>query len=164
MSERFEQVTQVLGDVVDRAETSLRGLCHLAGHEKVDFASVIFIIGETLVNLRPSELREAVRYQRINRLAVLEQADDVVDANSSAFDYCVAAADSTVRFPEVSNILIRLLTRAVPCCQPLARNRDREGADFGLLPQTDSGATAPAAGPPGYPPPRRAARARPALP
>ena len=30
----------------------------------------------------------------INRLAVLEQADDIEDANASAFDYCVAAPNA----------------------------------------------------------------------
>ena len=55
-----------------RARTSLRSERHLPGNEQIDLPSVVFIIGEALVNLRSGELREAVGCQRVDRFATLE--------------------------------------------------------------------------------------------
>ena len=63
------------------AKTSLRRQRHLSGHEQVDLSSVVFIVGQALVNLRSGKLREAVCPQRVNRFAILKQADDIVDGN-----------------------------------------------------------------------------------
>ncbi len=47
------------------------------------------LIGKALVNLGSGELREAVCPQRVNRFAVLEQANYVVDGNPGSFNYGV---------------------------------------------------------------------------
>ncbi|SPF54348.1 hypothetical protein SBA4_6330014 [Candidatus Sulfopaludibacter sp. SbA4] len=46
---------------------------------------MVFIVGKTLVNVRSGELREAVCPQRVNRFAILKQANDVVDSNPGTF-------------------------------------------------------------------------------
>ncbi len=68
-----------------QARTSIRSRRHLPGNEQVDLSSVVFIVGEALVNLRSGELREAVCRQRVYRFAILKQANDVVDGNPGTF-------------------------------------------------------------------------------
>ena len=52
---------------------------------------MVFIVGEAFVNLRSGQLREAVRLYRIDCLAILKQADDVVHGDAGAFHYGVPA-------------------------------------------------------------------------
>lgn len=65
----------------DRGGTSRRRRGHLPGSEQVDLAAVVFIVGKTLVNLRSGQLRETIGPHRFDRLAVLQQADDIVHGN-----------------------------------------------------------------------------------
>ena len=50
---------------------------------------MVFIVGEAFVNLRSGQLRKAVCPQRVNSLAILKQADDVVHGNPGALYYGV---------------------------------------------------------------------------
>src|ERR1700722_4336552 len=75
----------------DRAGTSLQSRGHLPGNEQVDLSPVVFIVGETFVNLGPGQLRKAVRPQSVNSLAILKQANDVVHGNPSALHHGVPA-------------------------------------------------------------------------
>jgi hypothetical protein len=54
-----------------QAGTSLRRTRHLLSDKQVDLPTVVFIVGKTLVDLRPFELREAPCRQRVNRFAIL---------------------------------------------------------------------------------------------
>jgi len=62
---------------------------------------VVFIVGEALIDLGSGELREAVRRQSVDCFAVLEQTDDVVDADSRAFD-CRMATPHARRADDVA--------------------------------------------------------------
>jgi hypothetical protein len=44
---------------------------HLASHKHVNFAAMILIVGQALVNLRTRQVRETLRNQTINGFAVL---------------------------------------------------------------------------------------------
>ena len=91
------QITSVTVSLIQAREwssrkPSLRRTRHLLGDEQVDLPAVVFIVGKTLVNLRPRELREAPCRQPVNRFAILQKANDDVDADSGAFHYGVAAS------------------------------------------------------------------------
>jgi len=84
----FQQIAQVLGHIMVEQELSLRG--HLPGDQQIDLAAVILIIGKTLINLRARELGKTVRRHRFYGLAILKQANDVVNTDSSALNDRVA--------------------------------------------------------------------------
>lgn len=69
--------------------------CYLSRDQEIYFTAVIFIIGKAFVDLRASNLRETSR-KRIDRFAILEQADNIVDAHPSFFNVSCAAADAGV--------------------------------------------------------------------
>src|SRR5437870_6094671 len=71
----------------------LRRLCHLPRDQKINFTAMIFVVREAFVNLRAGNVGKTVRYG-INRFAVLQKTDDVMDADARAFNPCVPAADS----------------------------------------------------------------------
>jgi hypothetical protein len=75
VAELFQQIAQVVGDVIDPAGISLRSRGHLPGNQQIDLTPVVFIVGEAFVNLRSGQLREAVCRHRIDSLAILKQAD-----------------------------------------------------------------------------------------
>ena len=58
----------------------------MLGEQKIDLVPVIFVIGEAFVNLRFGEAGEAGDEDAVHRFAILQQANDVVDANPSAFN------------------------------------------------------------------------------
>ena len=93
MAELTDQVAQERRARRGRARTSPGVWRHLPGNEQVDLATVVFIEGEALVNLRFRDIREAVFPQRINRFAVLHQANDIVDCDSGPFNNGVPAPD-----------------------------------------------------------------------
>ena len=68
----------------DQAGTSLGGRSHLSCNEQVDLSAMVFIAGQPLVNLRSGKVRETIDGHRVNCLAILKQADDVMHANSGA--------------------------------------------------------------------------------
>lgn len=70
----------------------MRRARHLSRDQEINFTTVIFVVGKAFVNLRASNLRETSR-KRIDRFAILEQADNIVDANPSALNASCAAAD-----------------------------------------------------------------------
>ena len=55
---------------------------------------MVFVVGKTLIDLGPCELRETFRRQSIDGFASLEEADDIVDTNSSALYGGVTAPDA----------------------------------------------------------------------
>src|SRR4029077_4913431 len=71
----------------------LRRLSQLPRDQQIDFATVIFVIGEALVNLRASNIGKTVR-DRIDCFAVLQKADHVVNTDACSFDPRVTAANS----------------------------------------------------------------------
>ncbi len=84
VTEFFEQVTQVFRHVIIEQE--------LHSEARAIFPPVVFIVGQALVDLGSGELREAVHRQGVDCFAVLEEADDIVDADSGAFHDRVATA------------------------------------------------------------------------
>jgi hypothetical protein len=71
----------------------LRRLGQLPRDQQIDFATVIFVIGEALVNLRASNIGKTVR-DRIDCFAVLQKGDHVVHTDACSFDPRVTAANS----------------------------------------------------------------------
>ncbi len=66
---------------------------HLARHQQVNFSPMVLVVGQTLVCLGLRERREAVRGRAIDGLAVVQQADDVVDSDPRALHARIAASD-----------------------------------------------------------------------
>ena len=65
---------------------------HLASHEVVNFGAKVLVAGQALVHVRALQVGEAAA-DLIHASAVDDQPDDVVDANPSAFDARVPAAE-----------------------------------------------------------------------
>ena len=60
---------------------------------------MVFIVGQAFVNLRSGQLREAVRLYRIDCLAILKQADDIVHGDAGAFGSAYGVSTGTARLP-----------------------------------------------------------------
>src|SRR6266567_1082026 len=71
----------------------LRRLRHLPRDQKINFTTMIFVVRKTFVNLRAGNIRKTGRYG-INRFAVLQKTDDVMNTDARAFNPCLSAADS----------------------------------------------------------------------
>ena len=71
----------------------LRRLSQLPRDQQIDFATMIFVIGEAFVNLRASNIGKTVR-DGIDCFAVLQKADHVVNTDACSFDPRVTAANS----------------------------------------------------------------------
>ena len=120
VAELFEQMAQSLGHVVIEQElhSDVRAICR--GNEQVYLAAVVFVVSETLVNLRSSELREAVCRHRLNCFTILKQANDIVNGSSDAFHDGMATPnahrtdDVTIRFRDrLHELLFRRASQAV---------------------------------------------------
>ncbi len=110
---------------------------------------MVFIVGQALVDLGSGELREAVHRQSVDCFAVVEEADDIVDADSGAFHDRVAtphpcqADDIAVGFRSRFHAL--MLRFACPSVN----------ADHAATPTTLPGALRRGAPEPGLPLPER---------
>jgi len=91
VAELFEQIAQIFGHVVIEQEFHSLIMRHLTGNEQVDLSTVVFVVGKTLVNLSACELWEGFRRQRVHAFTILEQSNHIVDTNSGALDYRIAA-------------------------------------------------------------------------
>src|SRR5687767_597441 len=72
--------------VSGRAETSRCADSQLSSHQQIDLPAMVFIVSKALVDLSASERRKATRDDAVDRLAVLQQAHNVMDADPSPFD------------------------------------------------------------------------------
>lgn len=88
-------------------------------NQKVDFPTMVLIESKTLVNLCLRQGREGAGKNAINGLAILKQADDIMDANARAFDNGIAAANSW----DATNIPIAFRG----CCHNLVIHTTRRG-------------------------------------
>src|SRR5262245_60475186 len=68
-------------------------LGQLPRDQQIDFATMIFVISQALVNLRATNIGKTVR-DGIDCFAVLQQADHVVNTDACSFDPRVTAANS----------------------------------------------------------------------
>lgn len=60
-------------------------LTHLLGNQSVDFNSMILVVGEAFVNLRPSDAWEAAT-NFIHARTIDEEAHHIMHANTSSFN------------------------------------------------------------------------------
>lgn len=68
--------------------------CHLLSYKHVDLPAVIFVEGQAFVDLRPRKVgKTAVADHAVHGFTVLQQRDDVVNANTRAFDSGMATAN-----------------------------------------------------------------------
>jgi hypothetical protein len=75
-----------------RAGTSRCRRGHLASDEHVNLAAVILVIRKALIDLGAGDVREAASYHAIHRFPILEEADDIMNADERALNNGVAAA------------------------------------------------------------------------
>lgn len=66
----------------------------MLGHEQVNLAAMVLVVGQTLVNLRPGQIRKAAGNKRVDGFAVLQQTHDIMHSNAGAFDDRASGADS----------------------------------------------------------------------
>ena len=70
------------------------GRRHLPSDEEINLAPMILIVRQTLVDLRFGEVGEAGHEDAVHCFAVLEQTNDVMDADARAFDDGITAASA----------------------------------------------------------------------
>ena len=67
---------------------------HLPRNKQVNLSSMIFVVGEAFVNLSARNVREAAFDKRIDCLAVLNEANDVMHADARSLDDWCSTADA----------------------------------------------------------------------
>ena len=63
----------------------------LSRHEQIDLSLMVFVVSEALIYLRLGQRREAARDHAVDGFAILEEPDNIVNADSSAFHPWVPA-------------------------------------------------------------------------
>ncbi len=91
MSLSRQAVSRIVRYVVIEQEASQYFEIHLTGHQQVNLSSMIFIICQTFVHLRARQIRKTVRNDCVHSLAVLQQANHVMNTNPGARDNRIAA-------------------------------------------------------------------------
>lgn len=66
----------------------------MAGYEEIDFAAVVLVVGEALVDLGFGDFGETIGSESVDRFAVLEEGNHVVNRDARAFHNGVAAANT----------------------------------------------------------------------
>jgi hypothetical protein len=90
-----QQIRQIVRRIVVQKKTSLCvGRRHLSRDKQVYFAAMVLVIRETLINLSFCDVGKTVDGDGIHGFAVLQQSDDIVNADARACDDRVAAAHS----------------------------------------------------------------------
>ena len=75
-------------------------------NQKINLATMIFIVGEAFVNLSARDLRKTI-WKRVDRFTVLQKTDHIVNADAGSFDRCRAAANVSI----FHNVAVRCLSR-----------------------------------------------------
>ena len=77
----------------DRERNSRPGFRHLTGDQMVNLGPVILVVGEAFIDLCAGDSRKGLRHG-VHGLAVLQQPDDVMHADTRAFEARVSASDA----------------------------------------------------------------------
>ncbi|HTR77633.1 MAG TPA: hypothetical protein VMH39_05970, partial [Gemmatimonadaceae bacterium] len=96
MTQAFQREPTAVRNVLVDKEGLLRLWRRLSSHQQVNLAAVILIIGEAFIHLSPRKIGETMlAHDAVHSLAVLEQADHVVDTDARALHAGGAAAYAT---------------------------------------------------------------------
>jgi hypothetical protein len=59
----------------------------LAGNEQIDLFPMILVVSEAGINLSPRKVWKTVQEQRIDRFAILKEANNIMNADPRSLDY-----------------------------------------------------------------------------